>query len=68
MMGYEWSYDWLVATLAWDMSIADIKQLVLNSFKYSGMSVEDRRFAIENWDKDWEEYIKWLSRFEVKIN
>ncbi len=68
MMGYEWSYDWLVSTLAWDMSIADIKQLVLNSFNYSGMNDSERAFAVENWNSDWAEYIEWLSRFDAKTN
>jgi adenosine deaminase-related growth factor len=66
MMGYEWSYDWLAATLAWDMSLGDIKQLIINSFRYSGMD-EDRCIHAEiNWMDDWNEFVLWLSQYEVK--
>jgi len=42
-MGYEGvTLDYVYAYLAWDLDIADLKKLCLNSIKYSSVSEEDK--------------------------
>jgi adenosine deaminase CECR1 len=61
MMSYRWAYDWVAVTSAWDLGIADIKQMILDSYEYSGYNEATRRIAIDNWEKDWQEWVSWLS-------
>ncbi len=67
LMRYTSTYDWLVALLAWDLSLADIKQLVLNSFNYSMMSTEERKEALEVWNKDWQVFVDWINTTYVDV-
>ena len=61
MMSYRWSYDWVAATSAWDLSIADIKQLILDSFRYSGMDESEREWALQMWERDWSKWVTFIA-------
>lgn len=55
-MGYEGvTLDYVYAYLAWDLDIADLKKLALNSIKYSSVSEEDKvavgKFFNYKWDR-----------------
>src|SRR5262249_57761729 len=45
------SYDFWVATLAWDLDLRALKQLALNSLNYSGMTVAEKRTALVAWQQ-----------------
>ncbi|MCB2199332.1 hypothetical protein KQI63_08000 [bacterium] len=61
MMRYRWAYDWVAATSAWDLSIADIKQMILDSFTYSGMNDEEHKIALEAWEREWADWVEMLA-------
>lgn len=61
MMRYRWAYDWVAVTSAWDLSIADLKQMILDSFIYSGMDEKERSAAIASWEKEWDTWIGMLA-------
>ncbi len=61
MMRYRWVYDWVAATSAWDLSLADIKQMILDSYEYSGYNEQDRAAAVDAWELDWYRWVSWLA-------
>lgn len=66
MMGYRWAYDWVAATSAWSLSIADIKQLLLDSLTYSGMTDQELSEALIVWYADWAVWLERLAGGEWK--
>lgn len=54
------SYDWYVAFMGLASREADLrflKQLALNSIMYSSMEVEERIYALQQWQNDWNTFI-----------
>jgi adenosine deaminase CECR1 len=51
------SYDFWVATLAWDLDLRALKQLVMNSLHYSGMTDGEKRTAIAVWQQQWDAWL-----------
>lgn len=51
------SYDWYIAILAWDLSLAGIKQLAIDSIVHSGGSVALRAEMLVDWSKSWDAWI-----------
>jgi adenosine deaminase CECR1 len=48
------SYDFWVATLAWELDLRALKQLAMNSLHYSGMTDDEKRTAIGVWRQQWD--------------
>ena len=43
-MGYDsFTVDWYEVFMAWGLDLAELKQLAINSLKYSSMTEEDKR-------------------------
>lgn len=51
------SYDFWEATMAWDLDLAALKQLALNSLRYSGMTAAEKTTAIAHWQKEWNRWV-----------
>ncbi len=56
------SYDFWEALLAWDLDLADLKRLALNSIECSAMREAEKRGARTRWDKKWDRFIQDLAR------
>ncbi len=51
------SYDFWVATLAWELDLRALKQLALNSLQYSGMTDGEKRTALGVWQQQWDAWL-----------
>lgn len=49
--------DFFAATVSWNLSLADIKQLCLNSIYYSGLDESGRRNLMKNWSEAWNSFV-----------
>lgn len=65
MIGARLADSWFAATLAWDLSLADIKGMILTSFQVSGMTDVEREKALENWQTRWDEFIAAFDRIGI---
>lgn len=60
-MGYEGvALDFLYVFLAWDLDIADLKQLVLNSIKYSSVSEDHKTKLYEFFRYKWSRFLDYI--------
>jgi adenosine deaminase CECR1 len=61
MMQGTFSHDFYAAFMAWDLDLADLKQLAQNSLQYSSLSAAEKVRAMTVWTARWNEFIKWLN-------
>lgn len=57
------SYDWYMAFMGMSGRNGDLrflKQLALNSLKYSALDEEKKEAALKRWAEDWEEFINYV--------
>jgi len=55
------SYDWYELLLAWNLNIAGLKQLALNSLlKGSFLTQTEQNAAISAWSLKWDTWIQWF--------
>lgn len=52
------SYDFWEIYLGQLLSLKEIKQLILNSYEYSGMTEDEKKIKIDAWKVKWDEFIK----------
>jgi len=53
--------DWMAAVLAWDLTLADLKQLILNSIEDAAMTNDERTDLMDRWQTEWDRFIQsWL--------
>lgn len=59
LYGYEAvSYDWYMGLVSWDMDLASLKQLAINSITYSGSSDQAAKDSMMRlWSKRWDAWI-----------
>ncbi len=58
VFGYEGvTFDYVVACLAWDLSLADLKSLALDSLEDSALGEKEKRKSIEKWKDSWRVFI-----------
>lgn len=55
---YGLTYDFWEAIMAWNLSLADIKQLCMNSILYSSLSDEEKSKMLEHWNKEWTLFVR----------
>ena len=61
IFGYEGvSFDYWAAVIAWDMSLGDVKKLILNSIEYSSLDREGKAVLRYKWVKRWNEFVDLL--------
>ena len=46
------------AILNWDLSLADIKLLCHNSLTHGGLSEEETKEMLKDWEKDWAAFVE----------
>lgn len=51
------SYDYWSAYMAWNLSLAQMKQIALNSLLYSAMNETEKQTAIAHFEKEWDVWI-----------
>lgn len=51
------SYDFWEAIMAWNLDLADIKQLCMNSIIYSSLDPEEKKQAMASWEKAWAAFV-----------
>jgi adenosine deaminase CECR1 len=56
------SYDFFMATVYWDLSLADIKQLCMNSITYSATTEKEKAALMDRWQKKWDAFIEKTAR------
>ena len=62
IMGYNTvTYDYYEAFMAWDLDLKSLKQLALNSIKYSTMNKVEQEKALYKWQNKWKTFILWLN-------
>lgn len=61
MMRATFSHDFYAAFMAWDLDLADLKQLALNSLRYSSLNADEKTEAIATWTVRWNTFINWLN-------
>ena len=49
--------DFVVAVLAWDLSLADVKRLIMNSIEDAAMTEEENAELMYSWQLRWDEFI-----------
>ena len=54
--------DWYVAFMEWSLDIKYMKQIILNSWIYSGMENAEKNHAVDIWVKLWNSYIAKLHK------
>ncbi|WP_159090772.1 adenosine kinase [Aquimarina aquimarini] len=52
------SYDFVMACLAWELTLKEIKKLIQNSITYSGLTAEKKEAALVQLDIDWNVFVK----------
>lgn len=58
------SFDWYVAVVAWNLSLAGIKQLAIDSIVHSGASIEEKGKLLLAWFKSWDEWIDTVANMQ----
>ncbi len=49
--------DFVVAVLAWDLTLADLKRLIMNSIEDAAMSDQERAELMDSWLVRWDEFV-----------
>ncbi|MBA2727803.1 MAG: hypothetical protein H0U49_06495 [Parachlamydiaceae bacterium] len=52
------SYDLWEGIMAWQLGVADIKQLLMNSILYSTLDEQEKEEALSRWNEAWNLYIR----------
>ncbi len=60
-----WDYegvtlDYVYAFLAWDLDLADLKQLTLNSIKYAALKEEEKKVYYEFYENRWKRFLEYV--------
>lgn len=50
--------DFFAAVVCWNLGLADVKQLVLNSITYSGLDSDSKRKLMRNWFAAWKRFLE----------
>ena len=53
--------------MAWDLDLADLKMLAINSIKYSSLGEVEKTVTMEKWKEKWDLFIRELNE-EAKKN
>ena len=60
-MGYEGvTLDYLYAFLSWDLDIADLKKLCLNSILYASITDEEKKELTNFFDYKWSRFLDYV--------
>jgi len=66
IFGYQGvSFDYWVAIMAWDMSLADVKKCIVNSIEYSSLALPEKSKLMKKWQKKWSKFIEELGESAI---
>ena len=51
------THDWTAAVLAWDLSLSEVKRLIVNSIEDAGMTDDEKDELMTVWQTEWDEFI-----------
>lgn len=49
--------DFFAAVVGWDLDVADLKQLGINSIMYSGLTAPEKTVALRHYDRLWNDFV-----------
>lgn len=52
------SYDFWSICLAWELDLKAIKKLAMNSLIYSSLSEQEKKVALAQWQKKWDQFVE----------
>lgn len=59
MFGYTGvTHDWIVATLAWDLTLGDMKRLIIHSMEDAAMTEDEKDELMARWQLSWDAFIE----------
>ncbi|HUE87374.1 MAG TPA: hypothetical protein VMO26_14970 [Vicinamibacterales bacterium] len=61
IMQHSLSHDFYVAFMAWGLDLKALKQIAMNSLIYSALSPDDKRRALDEWQRRWDEFVTWVN-------
>jgi adenosine deaminase CECR1 len=56
------THDFYAAFMAWGLDLRALKQLAMNSLRYSAMTAEERSAATTVWQQRWAAFVTWVNR------
>ena len=56
------THDFYAAFMAWGLDLRALKQLAMNSLRYSAMTAEERSRAMAVWQQRWASFVTWVNR------
>lgn len=59
LYGYNgFTLDFTAVTIAWELTLKELKTLNLNSLKYSALEASQKEVAIAQFEEDWREWVE----------
>jgi adenosine deaminase CECR1 len=55
--------DYWSIFLAWELDLRSLKQLAINSIRYSFLEERQKKNALENWNKKWIDFIQVINKY-----
>jgi adenosine deaminase CECR1 len=55
------SHDFYAAFMSWGLDLRALKQLAMNSLRYSTMTEDEKTRALEVWRERWSAFIAWIT-------
>lgn len=52
------SFDFFEATVAWELGVEELKQLCINSIKYSGCTDAEKQEMMAKWQVKWDKFVQ----------
>jgi len=60
VMKFDFSHQFYVAAIEWDLDLRGIKKLIMTSLEYANLPDWKKKDLIDIWKKDWDAYVKKL--------
>jgi adenosine deaminase CECR1 len=60
-MRHSLSHDFYTAFMAWGLDLRGLKQLAMNSLRYSAMTPDEKKRALTTWERRWEVFVTSLA-------
>jgi adenosine deaminase CECR1 len=55
--------DYWSIFLAWELDLRSLKQLAINSIRYSFLEENKKKAALENWNKKWIDFVQAINQY-----
>lgn len=69
ILGYEdVSYDWFMAGVSWDIDLASLKVMAINSIRYSNLNHTMKAIVLGVFNDDWNEWVQQIVEMNSNIS